>query len=851
MEISNRKLLSRGVVAIGLVVAVSGVPGEGVAGERPDLSPVTWGAEANPLTEQKISTADKQFALQDELLGKARKFRSEEKFKEAVELYEQIMESLNGLEGSLADTRRETFGRELAETRRAWADNLIARAYSAMSDKRYNDALAFATEIRTVDPALQAKAEAMIEEFQKKRRNAEVQRDVSLETAAPSHASDKAKISLLLREAQVFYDNNKFDEARNRAEQVFLIDPYDVDAIALLNKIYRQLYSYGLARHEADTAGMVAYSDWSWAEPVFSATLSQGPTDSIQKQASNQGVYAKMERIVFPTIVFDDADIMAVIRFLNNRSKTFDPDKEGVNIATGMNSKTIEQLGRVTMNFTRIPMSEVLRYICQDTGLKYRIDGDNVFIGPEVDEMQVRNFQIRGDLISSITDGADAAGDGMDMGGGPMGGAPAGAAGGGGAGAGAELGVAGGATDAKTFLTDASAGQVRKRVTEAALKKYFGDRGVMFFDGSSISYDKRSGRLSVKNTPENLRRLDELIRQLDAIEKPLIMVEIKGIEVSEEDLQELGFDWSMSAIGSVKTDASGNMVSGWLFGQGGGQSNPATRTVREGITGVNTALIDGWNFFPSLFGNVHPFGSDVPLNISLTINALSRNTRTETLAAPKVMTSNDRMASVRMVKSYQFPEDWDAYEIEDDDGNYTITAPVPSFGDETDIGIIFDVTPKVNADNYTITLEVNPTVTNYIGRDEYNIQVKGILTEYVRATDPSTGAFTGGTTLKQTKTTDRFNVWKPIISRRNVKVNVNVYDGETIVLGGMIDATTTTRTDKWPILGDLPLVGRFFQSQSENIKRNNLLLFVTTRLVGNDGVPIRRNRALGAPDFNR
>ncbi|HJH03507.1 MAG TPA: hypothetical protein K8W19_05710 [Victivallis vadensis] len=843
MEISNRKLLSRGVVAIGLVVAVSGVPGEGVAGERPDLSPVTWGAEANPLTEQKISTADKQFALQDELLGKARKFRSEEKFKEAVELYEQIMESLNGLEGSLADTRRETFGRELAETRRAWADNLIARAYSAMSEKRYNDALAFATEVRTVDPALQAKAEAMIEEFQKKRRNAEVQRDVSLETAAPSHASDKAKISLLLREAQVFYDNNKFDEARNRAEQVFLIDPYDVDAIALLNKIYRQLYSYGLARHEADTAGMVAYSDWSWAEPVFSATLSQGPTDSIQKQASNQGVYAKMERIVFPTIAFDDADIMAVIRFLNNRSKTFDPDKEGVNIATGMNSKTIEQLGRVTMNFTRIPMSEVLRYICQDTGLKYRIDGDNVFIGPEVDEMQVRNFQIRGDLISSITDGADAAGDAMDMGG-----APAGAAGGGGAGA--ELGVAGAATDAKTFLTDASAGQVRKRVTEAALKKYFGDRGVMFFDGSSISYDKRSGRLSVKNTPENLRRLDELIRQLDAIEKPLIMVEIKGIEVSEEDLQELGFDWSMSAIGSVKTDASGNMVSGWLFGQGGGQSNPATRTVREGITEVNTALIDGWNFFPSLFGNVHPFGSDVPLNISLTINALSRNTRTETLAAPKVMTSNDRMASVRMVKSYQFPEDWDAYEIEDDDGNYTITAPVPSFGEETDIGIIFDVTPKVNADNYTITLEVNPTVTNYIGRDEYNIEVKGILSEYVPATNTA-GELTGGTTLQQTPTTDRFNVWKPIISRRNVKVNVNVYDGETIVLGGMIDATTTTRTDKWPILGDLPLVGRFFQSQSENITRNNLLLFVTTRLVGNDGVPIRRNRALGAPDFNR
>ena len=151
MEISNRKLLSRGVVAIGLVVAVSGVSGESVAGERPELSPVTWGAEAASLAEQKVATVDKQFARQDELADKARKFSSEEKFKEAVESYEQIIESLNGLEGLLADSRRETFGKELAEVRRAWANDLISRANSAMSEKRYNDALALAAEVRTVE----------------------------------------------------------------------------------------------------------------------------------------------------------------------------------------------------------------------------------------------------------------------------------------------------------------------------------------------------------------------------------------------------------------------------------------------------------------------------------------------------------------------------------------------------------------------------------------------------------------------------------------------------------------------------------------------------------------------------
>ena len=91
----------------------------------------------------------------------------------------------------------------------------------------------------------------------------------------------------------------------------------------------------------------------------------------------------------------------------------------------------------------------------------------------------------------------------------------------------------------------------------------------------------------------------------------------------------------------------------------------------------------------------------------------------------------------------------------------------------------------------------------------------------------------------------------PMISRRDLRVNVTVYDGETIVLGGMVDNSTTSRTDKWPILGDLPFIGRFFQAQSEEATRSNLLLFVTTRLVSNDGVPIRRNAAVGAPDFNR
>ena len=91
----------------------------------------------------------------------------------------------------------------------------------------------------------------------------------------------------------------------------------------------------------------------------------------------------------------------------------------------------------------------------------------------------------------------------------------------------------------------------------------------------------------------------------------------------------------------------------------------------------------------------------------------------------------------------------------------------------------------------------------------------------------------------------------PIIGRRKIDVNAKVYDGETIVLGGMIDNQTETLYDRWPVLGDIPLIGRLFSSQYEKKTKSNLLIFVTTRLVNNDGVPIRRNTQRGAPDFNR
>jgi general secretion pathway protein D len=71
----------------------------------------------------------------------------------------------------------------------------------------------------------------------------------------------------------------------------------------------------------------------------------------------------------------------------------------------------------------------------------------------------------------------------------------------------------------------------------------------------------------------------------------------------------------------------------------------------------------------------------------------------------------------------------------------------------------------------------------------------------------------------------------PKFSVRQVITTVNIWDNQTIVLGGLISSKVDSTKDKIPVLGDLPLVGRLFQSQSKITTRKNLMIFVTATIV--------------------
>jgi len=78
----------------------------------------------------------------------------------------------------------------------------------------------------------------------------------------------------------------------------------------------------------------------------------------------------------------------------------------------------------------------------------------------------------------------------------------------------------------------------------------------------------------------------------------------------------------------------------------------------------------------------------------------------------------------------------------------------------------------------------------------------------------------------------------PIFRSRQVVTSCNVWDGQTVVLGGLLAEDVNKIKDKVPILGDVPLLGRFFRSESSKIRRKNLVIFVTPQIVDPAGNPV-------------
>ena len=209
--------------------------------------------------------------------------------------------------------------------------------------------------------------------------------------------------------------------------------------------------------------------------------------------------------------------------------------------------------------------------------------------------------------------------------------------------------------------------------------------------------------------------------------------------------------------------------------------------------------------------------------LTMVLHALEQKGNTDLLSAPKITTKSGEEAQIKVVTEYIYPSD---YTVEPGvpptvtaaGGATTLGTPpvvTPAEFETREVGVIMNVLPEVTPDSQMISLTMSPEVV----------------------TEPEWRNF-GQTFLDAAGNLQSIPIEQPFFNSRSISTSILIYNGATVVMGGMITEEREQVNDQIPVLGDIPIIGRFFRSSYDNSVKRNLLIFVTARLVGPDGRPV-------------
>jgi general secretion pathway protein D len=165
-------------------------------------------------------------------------------------------------------------------------------------------------------------------------------------------------------------------------------------------------------------------------------------------------------------------------------------------------------------------------------------------------------------------------------------------------------------------------------------------------------------------------------------------------------------------------------------------------------------------------------------------------------------------------------------------GPETVIGSFPSqISDAVPIGVKMGVKPDVTGDNSRVLLELEPSFVDFEGFINYGTQINSAYTL---------------TYFNQAVTIITNNIQQPVFIRRDLTLPaVEVTDGYTLLLGGLLREDIQKIDEKVPIIGDIPIFGRAFQGKTEQAIKKNTLIFVTPRILDVSGQPL--NPTAGSP----
>ncbi|GKW10801.1 EtpD protein [Pectobacterium carotovorum subsp. carotovorum] len=284
----------------------------------------------------------------------------------------------------------------------------------------------------------------------------------------------------------------------------------------------------------------------------------------------------------------------------------------------------------------------------------------------------------------------------------------------------------------------------------------------------SIKAHEQTNSLIVNAAPDIMRDLEQVIAQLD-IRRPQVLVEAIIAEVQDADGMNLGVQWANKNAGVTQFTNTGLPITTMMAG--------ADQFRRDGTLGTAaTTALGGFNGIAAGFYQG---------NWGMLMTALSSNSKNDILATPSIVTLDNMEATFNV--GQEVPVLAGSQTTSGDNVFQTV--------ERKTVGIKLKVKPQINEGD-SVLLEIEQEVSSV-----------------------ADAASSSSTNLGAT-----FNT-------RTVNNAVLVSSGETVVVGGLLDKSTNESASKVPLLGDIPVLGHLFRSNSQETKKRNLMLFIRPSII--------------------
>ncbi|MCF7733513.1 MAG: hypothetical protein K9N23_17625, partial [Akkermansiaceae bacterium] len=705
------------------------------------------------LAEREMIRRQEAVVQADRLLEEGRVAYQKGDFQQAVDLFSQARSVLP--EAPMLADRRAAINDHLTSASVALAQQFIRQGGKDPvkgGSGNYDDARTLLDDVLSADPnnALAKKQLAYLDD--------PIRVNPSLDY---KHTQNIDAVRRGLYTGEGAYNLGKYDQAKKEYEAVLRIDPYNSAARRGMEMIASAKASYYRAAYDQTRSELLMEVDkaWEMALPALGSLDTMKQFDGPATSSGIAYINEKLRRIIIPVVNFDDITVEETIDFLRQRAEELDtletdPTRKGVNFlikgtsapAAGGLDAGLEAANAVgglggggnigavkirSLRLNNMPLGQVLKYICENAKLRYKVDDYAVTLVPMSDtsiEKFSRTFRVPPgfhDALAAAQGGGGAGGE-ID---------PFAAADGGGA-----AGI-----QAKPPILD-------------LLKK----SGITFGEGATATLTP--GGLLITNTSAELDKVETLVNSMKNDQPKQVKITTKFVEITQENNDELSFDWIVTPFGLSKNTLFG---SGGTIGNGmirragdfvnpvngvtipGIPANPVTPVSNIGTGGLRTG--DGAinsNSIDALLNN--PLRSSSDANpapgiaaltglfsdgqVQLIMRGLAQKKGTDLMTAPSVMAKSAQKATIEIIREFIYATEYEPPELPNSVGNqggnqgfggglagggggggFPVTPATPSAWDTRNTGVTLEIEPTIADNNYVIDLRFVPEIVEFEG----------------------------------------------------------------------------------------------------------------------------------------